>query len=145
MRQLEELLALENIEAIEAAIYEQEVSVVVDWRGEDDDIVACFSKRIGGKLSREWTPNQDLQIGYNDAKMLVGLKVEIADRDRTLRAIRDILCDDYEIRVLKSCLDADTFEFVVETHEKWRQLDEKYANLTAVLFVPFTDAVKFGA
>lgn len=143
MNNLEWCLTNRNPQEIADVLNEQGLSIGVDWREEDEAIVSYFSEKVRGQLTHEGTPDNDLVIRYKDKSVPIGLQEEPADRDRTLQAIRDIIQEDYEIRVLKSSLDWDTFVFVVEERATWQKLDAEQGELISQLFVAFTYEVRF--
>ena len=144
MNDLEQVLKDNAIETIGDVLYEQNLSIVVDWREASEDVVFAFAQKVDGQLNCEWTADDDLALKYKSQTRRVGLQQNYADLDRTLRAIHEIVADDYEIRVLKSSLESDTFEFVIAEHAQWQKLDAEYDQKIEQLFVLFTDKVKFG-
>ena len=144
MSKLEQVLKDNAIETIGDALYEQRVSIVVDWREESGEVVSCFAQKLDGQLSYEWTAQDDLVLKFKTHTRRVGLQQNRADLDRTLRAVREIVAEDYEIRVLKSSLDSDTFEFVIAARAEWQKLAASWDEKIEPLFVLFTDEIEFG-
>ena len=144
MNDLARVLKDKAMETIGDALYEQGISIVVDWREESEGVVFAFAQKLDGQLNCEWTANDDLALKFKNQTRRVGLQQNHADLDRTLRAIREIVAEDYEIRVLKSSLESDTFEFVIAERAQWQKLDVEWGEKIAPLFVLFTDEIKFG-
>jgi hypothetical protein len=142
---LDNVFQTEDKEEIEQALYDDESGSVVhvDWREEEESIVQYFADASGEDLTSELTDKNDLVIRYDGQKVKVGLRSDMGDRYRTLRAVRDILAGKYEIRIIRSSLDSDTHSFAIRDKEWWRQLDARYGALSQEVFAPFTNDVEF--
>lgn len=132
-----------DAEAIETALCEDEVVIICcDSDDDPESVVQEFADAVSG-LSCRATSDNDLEIAYKDRTVKVKLQQSPTDGDRTRWAVRDVLQPDYELRVLRSCLGADTLAFVVDEPDIWQQIDKAEPNLADELFVPFTNEVGF--
>ncbi len=100
----------------------------VDWREEDDAIVAYVERRLQtGQLSatmEDKPEGLELQISYQGAPHAE----MIVDRDRTLIFLNGIIQPQYEIRFCKVSFGSDTLAFLPLTAAAWQQLETQYGS-----------------
>ncbi|MBV9868572.1 MAG: hypothetical protein JO316_24725 [Abitibacteriaceae bacterium] len=138
-----EFFEIGNAEAIEAAMLQADLGVVVDWDEADDIIVQDFADFVGRELTCQRTPDNDLEVSYKDRTAKVGLKGENEDRDRTVRAIHAVLTPDYEFRVLRSSLGCDCLCYIVEKPATWQAAEAQAPEVLQEMFLPYSEEIGF--
>ncbi len=104
-----------------------QLSYGVDWRAEDDGIIAGVGKYLGISLKPIWK-GDDLNIQYNDKLIPVPLQLNSGDRYRTIFSIKKFLAKEYDVRVLTLSLDEDTHSLVILSNQEWRDLEAECVN-----------------
>ncbi|MBV8251381.1 MAG: hypothetical protein JO154_02140 [Chitinophaga sp.] len=98
----------------------------VDWREEDDAVVAYCEKRLQtGQLSATMEDKPDgleLQITFQGTTH----RDIVVDRDRTIIFLNSIIQPNYEIRFCKASEGSDTLAFLPLTATEWQQLEAQY-------------------
>jgi len=119
--------------------------VVVDWREEEDLIVADFASRLENEtLSAEYT-DEGLIATYNGVKHEIPLTFSMRDRYLTIRGLMSILKDAYEIRVFDGSLGSDTHIFYIKPKEWWEYMDRNFSEAVKKIFFEIDDELDFGA
>lgn len=124
-----------------AALLDDRAAVFwVDWREEDDAIVAdCETVLHTGSLFAELTPTEadpgfEIHIGYIGKRTRVPLRGGPEDRHITLHTLNQALSPDYEIRVCVDSLGGDTLAFVPLSTADWSTLESTYGARVAKHF-----------
>lgn len=116
-------------------IEESPEAVMVDWREEEEEIIRSINQVIAPyKISFEWMGNDDIQIQYKEKERLLGLSFSLKDRYICLRAINDILQDEYELRLFELSFNSDTHLFLVKPGSWWADFDQLHPKRSAQLF-----------
>jgi hypothetical protein len=108
----------------------------VDWREEDDQIVADCAEALGlPELSAAWAPDEDLVVRFRRREVSAGLRMDPGDRHRTLLALDEVL-EGYQVRLVVSSLGNDTLDFLVLEEPGWRELEAAASEFVAANFLP---------
>ena len=119
-------------------------SVVVDWRDEEEEIVSGVAGQIvPDSLSCEWDDGRDLTLIYKDRRRPVGLTFSPRDRYVCLRALNAALSGDYELRVFRATLGADTHIVFVKPASWWEAFDKQYPDRSGAIFRRIDETVDF--
>ncbi|MBS1792301.1 MAG: hypothetical protein JSS81_00525 [Acidobacteria bacterium] len=127
-------------------MYDHDRNIVVDWRGEDDEIVAEIAEKTGEPVSAEYT-DDGLKIRFEGAEY--DLSYELFSplekaRYVTIRKVQELLRDKYEIRVWRESMLSDTHSLYIKPREWWATMDEKFSERVERLFVEIDENTKFG-
>jgi hypothetical protein len=128
----------------------------IDWREEDDSIVAaCEDLLQTGGLCAEFAEadneeEEELTIQYGDRRVRVPLTYSEADRHITLCALNEALAPDYEVRFCIDSNGGDTLAFLPLSTAQWADLERQYGNAVQQRFYAiaaqpnlFTDSLPF--
>lgn len=111
---------------------QQEIVMWVDWREEDEYIVAHAENILQtGSLGAELNETDDaigfeIIISYKGEKHKVPYRGDGADRDTTIITLNEILAPDHEIRFCKHSDGSDTLAFLPLDAEQWRELENEF-------------------
>ena len=130
-----ELSALTQDELIE-----RDLLVVVDWRAEEEEVVADFAAHLadGDSLDAEAKDGDayELWVRYNGEASRLPLTESQADRYVTICSLASILSQKYEIRGLRSSLRDDTHLFMILTRADWAALERERSTWCSKTFEP---------
>lgn len=109
--------------------------VDVDWREEDDGIVAMVAEAIGrDDLQAEWD-DEVLVITCGDSELRVPMQMDPVDRDTTIRAVNTLLQPEYEVRLISLSVGSNTHSFCVLRAGDWRTVEAANPQLAADHFL----------
>ena len=109
-------------------MWDYDKNIIVDWRGEDDEIVKEIAQQISEqKLSAEYTDGGLKIVFGNDEYDLPYSLFADSGKARyvTINKVRDLIKDKYEIRVWKESTLSDTHSLYVKENDWWKFMDEK--------------------
>lgn len=146
----EHLVLLESyIETGAAEYYAELISgrsdilMIIDWREYDEDIIRyCENILRTGQLEAKVVDSANTQgfeliIIYKDQPHVVQYPGQGADRDSTIIQLNQVLQPDYEIRLCKASLGADTIEFLPLASNSWQKLERRWGqDRVAACFSP---------
>ena len=129
---VENLLANPTKQAIQAMLQDQESIFLVDWREEDDAIVAsCEDILKTGALSAELVDIDDEPgfagyLKFRNKRVRFPWVVGTEDRHITLYTLNQILKPEYEIRVCIDSNGSDTLAFLPLSCKDWAELENAH-------------------
>lgn len=127
-------------------MWDSKKNVIVDWRGGDDEIVRSIAEKINDpSLSAEET-DDELKIIYRGKEHDLPYSLfSAAEKARyvTINKIRELIKDEYEIRVWRESRLFDTHSFYVKENNWWKFMDEKFPEEMNNLFVKITENTQF--
>jgi len=121
-------------------------NVIVDWRGDDDEVVKEVAKIID---------EPDLSAKYTDDGLKIIYKGEEFDlpyssfsplekaRYITINKVRELIKNNYEIRVWRESTFSDTHSLYIKENDWWKFMDEKFPDNMNQLFVKITETTEF--
>jgi len=143
------LLKNPSDENVSALLDDDGAVFLVDWREEDDAIIAyCESILRTGSLSAEVVdidadPGFELYIEYAGKRTRVPLVVGPEDRHLTLYSLNQILAPDYEVRVCVDSQGSDTLAFLPLRATHWSELERTYGAKVTEHFRRIADKPNF--
>lgn len=131
---VEQLLLTETEEAVQDLLSDEGSVFLVDWREEDDAIVACCETILKtGDLSAEVVeinakPGFEMYISHRGRRVRVPLVVGIEDRHITLHTLNELLKPEFEIRVCVDSHGSDTLAFLPLDAAEWSALEARFGD-----------------
>lgn len=127
-------------------MWDYDKNVVVDWRGDDDEIVREIAEKINDpSLSAEYTDDA-LRIVHGEKSFNLPYS-EFSPEERaryvTINKVRELIRDNYEIRLWRESTLSDTHSLYVKENEWWIFMDEKFPDEMQHLFVKITENTQF--
>jgi hypothetical protein len=127
-------------------MYDSGKNIVVDWRGDDDEIVKEIAAQTNEQsLSAEYT-DDELKIYFNDSEYDLPYELfELSEKARyvTIRKVQELLNDKYEIRTWRESMLSDTHSLYVKSKDWWKFMDEKFPARMDQLFVKIDENTQF--
>jgi hypothetical protein len=117
----------------------REIILWVDHREDDEDIPKlCEHILKTGSLDGRWGGDEmmDLVISFRGVDHRISYPNPFADRDTSIIALNDILSPDFELRYCTASNGSDGAAFLPLTREQWNELDERFEDRLAPLFLP---------
>lgn len=121
-------------------LFEDDGPIVwVDWKEEDDRIVAAFAEVLQlDDLSVSFDNHScDLLIRYRGVEHRIVYPVEgVAERDATLIGLNSLLSPQHAIRLCKASRGSDTLAFLALSQQQWAALESEFGQALADCFEP---------
>ncbi len=142
----DEILISGNEDELADYMWDYDKNVIVDWRGEDDEIVKEIAQKINEqKLSAEYTNDGLKIVSGNDEYDLPYSLFSDSGKARyvTINKVRDLIKDNYEIRVWKESTLSDTHSLYVKENDWWKFMDENFSDQINQLFMKIDENTEF--
>ena len=128
----------------EAAFWESETLIWIDWREYDEDIIRYLNEKIpaADQIDFECAGTDkargiDLILKKDGIDLPVPYADDRTDRDTTLQSAQAYVAPKYQIRCYVASLCGDTLGFCILPSAQWRQLEEAFgADQVARYFLP---------
>jgi hypothetical protein len=121
------------------------ITMWVDWREEDDNIIHYCENIIQSEQLSVATTDAENERGfettitYKGHETIIPYKGLGADRDTTIQTLNAVIGPDYEIRLFKESLGNDTLAFLPLSNSQWTELDKKYPQQVEARFLRITN------
>ncbi len=144
--EFDEILISGNENDLNEYMWDYDKNIVVDWRGEDDEIVRGVAEKINDpSLFAEYT-DDELKIYFRDNEYILPYSL-FSDSGKaryvTINKVRELIKDNYEIRVWKESTLYDTHSFYVQKNDWWKFMDEKFSDRINQLFIKIDENTEF--
>ena len=142
----DEVLLTGSSKELDEYMWDYDKNVVVDWRGDDDEIVNGIAEKINdSSLSAEYT-NDALKIVHGENSFELSYEsfspLEKA-RYVTINKVRELIKDKFEIRVWRESTLSDTHSLYIKENDWWKFMDEKFPDEMNRLFLKITENTQF--
>jgi hypothetical protein len=113
-------------------------SFLVDWREEDDRIVALAAEALGEKTLRAVQKGGGMQIKFKRKTVDVPLQGDGGDRHVTLLALNEAIAPDHEVRFIRASEGGDTIAFMALARHVWTGFETQLGDRVAAAFAKLT-------
>jgi len=123
-------------------IFSHVYGVTVDWREEDSEIVSLFGAYLPGEVDVTET-EEGLSMIYEGEVHSIPLTFSQQDRYITIKAIAEIVHEQFEIRLFQESYYSDTHVLLLMPREQWGYIDEHYTAAAQEMFQKLTPELDF--